>query len=279
MSTKTETLRRQVLRTKSLCSAALTRAPGASLPCALAAIENADPLRCVHVRREADKPPGRGQQAARERGGGAEARQLEATTLNPAIPFLSPPQPRHTSHPSLTHSRSPASSRPRSADPYNPASARRPDPAAVARSFLADIAVLARIPTYVMLGVAWAMHTATIGCFSYYGPKAAKELFQLDAADSVFGALTVVTGIMGTLMGGMLLDRWKCASARLPPSLPARASRLAARFDVCARSETAETEPPALDHSPHGACPPRTAHPSTRRSPSAPSPAPAASSS
>lgn len=83
----------------------------------------------------------------------------------------------------------------------------------MARSFLADVGVLLRIPTYNMLAVGWAMHTACIGCFSYYGPKAAKELFSLDAADTVFGALTVVTGIMGTLLGGLLLDRWKCASA------------------------------------------------------------------
>lgn len=86
-----------------------------------------------------------------------------------------------------------------------------PAAGAVLRGFADDVGSLLRIPTFTMLGVAWAMHTATIGCFSYYGPKAAKELFALDAADTVFGALTVVTGILGTLMGGMLLDRWKCA--------------------------------------------------------------------
>jgi hypothetical protein len=74
---------------------------------------------------------------------------------------------------------------------------------------------------------AWAAHTATVGCYSYYGPKAAKEIFNLDAADTVFGALTVCTGIAGTLAGGVVLDRWR---ASVPAALLFCAAVCAAGF-------------------------------------------------
>jgi predicted MFS family arabinose efflux permease len=78
------------------------------------------------------------------------------------------------------------------------------------RAFAADVLALCRVPVFVPIAAAWAAHTATVGCYSYYGPKAAKEIFRLDAADTVFGALTVCTGIAGTLAGGIVLDRWRC---------------------------------------------------------------------
>ena len=45
---------------------------------------------------------------------------------------------------------------------------------------------------------------------SYYGPQAATALFALSprSVDLAFGGLTVVTGVIGTLSGGLLLDRW-----------------------------------------------------------------------
>jgi uncharacterized membrane protein YeaQ/YmgE (transglycosylase-associated protein family) len=70
---------------------------------------------------------------------------------------------------------------------------------------------LLRVPVFMPICIAWAAHTATIGCYSYYGPKAAKEIFSLDAADTVFGALTVVTGITGCLVGGLVLDKWNAS--------------------------------------------------------------------
>ena len=48
-----------------------------------------------------------------------------------------------------------------------------------------------------------------LGAFAYYGPKAGREVFDLKAADAdvLFGAVTVTTGVMGTLLGGIVLDR------------------------------------------------------------------------
>ncbi len=79
---------------------------------------------------------------------------------------------------------------------------------ALGRSFWADVRLLLRMPLFVTACAALSAHTATVGCLSYYGPKAAKEIFSLDSADTVFGALTVLTGILGTLTGGIVLDKW-----------------------------------------------------------------------
>lgn len=44
------------------------------------------------------------------------------------------------------------------------------------------------------------------GAFAFWAPKAIKQIFHLPAADILFGGITVLTGITGTLAGGMALD-------------------------------------------------------------------------
>jgi predicted MFS family arabinose efflux permease len=83
----------------------------------------------------------------------------------------------------------------------------------VLRSFWKDFAALLRLPLFSLTCLALAAHTATVGCYSYYGPKAASELFQLKSADMVFGATTVLTGVAGTLGGAYVLDRRKASVA------------------------------------------------------------------
>jgi hypothetical protein len=48
-----------------------------------------------------------------------------------------------------------------------------------------------------------------IGAYSFLGPKAGKAVFKIsgETADITFGAVTVFTGIVGTLMGGIGLDK------------------------------------------------------------------------
>lgn len=48
-----------------------------------------------------------------------------------------------------------------------------------------------------------------IGAYAFLGPKAGAETFGVDGstADYVFGGVTVVTGVFGTLVGGLILDR------------------------------------------------------------------------
>lgn len=50
---------------------------------------------------------------------------------------------------------------------------------------------------------------AFIGAIAYLGPKAGRDVFGIsgETADLVFGAVTVLTGVFGTLAGGVLLDR------------------------------------------------------------------------
>ena len=47
-----------------------------------------------------------------------------------------------------------------------------------------------------------------IGSYGFLGPKAGAETFAVSGpeADSVFGAVTVLTGVFGTLAGGLALD-------------------------------------------------------------------------
>lgn len=48
-----------------------------------------------------------------------------------------------------------------------------------------------------------------IGAYSFLGPKAGRAIFDIpgETADLVFGGVTVLTGILGTLFGGIALDR------------------------------------------------------------------------
>jgi predicted MFS family arabinose efflux permease len=52
-------------------------------------------------------------------------------------------------------------------------------------------------------------YTAVLGAYAFWGPKAGRAIFALDGAtaDAVFGAVTVATGVGGSVSGGFLLDR------------------------------------------------------------------------
>lgn len=49
---------------------------------------------------------------------------------------------------------------------------------------------------------------AFIGALAYLGPKAGRDVFGIsgETADLVFGGVTVLTGVFGTLAGGLALD-------------------------------------------------------------------------
>ena len=52
-------------------------------------------------------------------------------------------------------------------------------------------------------------NAAVLGAYAYWGPKAGAKVFQLppEGADLKFGAVTVATGVVGTVLGGLALDR------------------------------------------------------------------------
>ncbi|MFS7920709.1 putative organic anion transporter polypeptide, major facilitator superfamily [Helianthus anomalus] len=45
-----------------------------------------------------------------------------------------------------------------------------------------------------------------IGAYSYWGPKAGYSIYHMTDADLLFGGITIVGGIVGTLTGGFVLD-------------------------------------------------------------------------
>lgn len=65
-----------------------------------------------------------------------------------------------------------------------------------------------RRPIFTLAILGNTLHTALLGMFAYWGPKAVTFMFIMPngAADVLFGAITVGTGIFGTLAGGSLLD-------------------------------------------------------------------------
>ncbi|GBG75536.1 hypothetical protein CBR_g20167 [Chara braunii] len=74
-------------------------------------------------------------------------------------------------------------------------------------AFLVDLKELLTNGVYVINAVGYTFYTAVIGAYAFWGPRAAKIVFNMASADEVFGADTVLTGIFGTFCGGVLLDR------------------------------------------------------------------------
>lgn len=86
----------------------------------------------------------------------------------------------------------------------NPHAARVSD-----RVFSANICLrVHRRPVFASAILGNTLHTALLGMFAYWGPKAVTFMFAMapGSADVLFGAITVGTGILGTLAGGSLLD-------------------------------------------------------------------------
>ncbi|KAI4299207.1 hypothetical protein L6164_032687 [Bauhinia variegata] len=73
-------------------------------------------------------------------------------------------------------------------------------------SFFKDMKVLLLDKVYVVNVLGYIAYNFVIGAYSYWGPKAGKNIYHMNDADMIFGGITVVCGILGTLAGGFLLD-------------------------------------------------------------------------
>lgn len=66
-------------------------------------------------------------------------------------------------------------------------------------------------PVYLMTSFGYAAYTAVIAGFSYYGPtyirKRSSWGIAETEADTVFGGIVAATGLIGTALGGIVLDR------------------------------------------------------------------------
>ncbi|CAK8577905.1 unnamed protein product [Lathyrus sativus] len=72
--------------------------------------------------------------------------------------------------------------------------------------FLKDMKALLSEKVYVVNVLGYIAYNFVIGAYSYWGPKAGYSIYNMTNADMIFGGITIVCGILGTLAGGFALD-------------------------------------------------------------------------
>ncbi|XP_047160958.1 probable sphingolipid transporter spinster homolog 2 [Vigna umbellata] len=72
--------------------------------------------------------------------------------------------------------------------------------------FLKDMKSLLLDKVYVVNVIGYIAYNFVIGAYSYWGPKAGYNIYHMADADLIFGGITIVCGIVGTLAGGFILD-------------------------------------------------------------------------
>jgi MFS family permease len=74
-----------------------------------------------------------------------------------------------------------------------------------------DVKLIASNRVYIIGTIGYSIYSAMMGVFAYWGPKAGQAMFpdvaKYGSADTAFGLSTVVAGIIGTMLGGYMLDR------------------------------------------------------------------------
>ncbi|XP_007047669.2 PREDICTED: probable sphingolipid transporter spinster homolog 2 [Theobroma cacao] len=73
--------------------------------------------------------------------------------------------------------------------------------------FAKDMKVLLVDKVYVINVLGYIAYNFVIGAYSYWGPKAGYNIYHMKSADMMFGGITIVCGILGTISGGFILDR------------------------------------------------------------------------
>lgn len=73
--------------------------------------------------------------------------------------------------------------------------------------FWKDMNSLLTEKVYVINVLGYIAYNFVIGAYSYWGPKAGKDIYHMNNADMLFGGITIVCGIVGTLAGGWVLDK------------------------------------------------------------------------
>lgn len=72
--------------------------------------------------------------------------------------------------------------------------------------FLKDMKELLLDKVFVVNVLGYIAYNFVIGAYSYWGPKAGYSIYHMTNADMIFGGITIVCGILGTLAGGFILD-------------------------------------------------------------------------
>ena len=74
-----------------------------------------------------------------------------------------------------------------------------------------DIANLFRLPDYLLVVLGYTAYTFALGAFGYWGPTFLHRVHgvAVDRAGEFFGAVLVVAGLVGTLIGGFAATAWQ----------------------------------------------------------------------
>ena len=78
--------------------------------------------------------------------------------------------------------------------------------------FWSDVKRILSLRIWLLSAIAYTFYVAVLGAYAYWGPQAGHALFfdptdKSAAADLTFGGVTVLSGVLGTVAGGLLLDR------------------------------------------------------------------------
>ncbi|KAH9712508.1 putative sphingolipid transporter spinster [Citrus sinensis] len=73
--------------------------------------------------------------------------------------------------------------------------------------FSKDTKDLLQEKVYVVNVLGYIAYNFVIGAYSYWGPKAGYNIYHMSNADMMFGGVTIVCGIVGTISGGFILDQ------------------------------------------------------------------------
>ncbi|XP_047323574.1 probable sphingolipid transporter spinster homolog 2 [Impatiens glandulifera] len=74
------------------------------------------------------------------------------------------------------------------------------------KRFLGDVKVLFLEKAYVVNILGYILYNFVIGAYSYWAPKVGYNVYKMNDSDVVFGGITVVCGMVGTVAGGYVLD-------------------------------------------------------------------------
>ncbi|CAN7101116.1 unnamed protein product [Brassica rapa subsp. narinosa] len=70
-----------------------------------------------------------------------------------------------------------------------------------------DMKALFSEKVFIVNVLGYITYNFVIGAYSYWGPKAGFGIYHMKNADMIFGGLTIICGIIGTLGGSYVLDR------------------------------------------------------------------------
>ncbi|XP_065872724.1 probable sphingolipid transporter spinster homolog 2 [Euphorbia lathyris] len=72
--------------------------------------------------------------------------------------------------------------------------------------FMKDMKTLLVEKVFVVNVLGYVAYSFVLGAYSYWGPKAVSNIYNMKNADMIFGGITIVCGIIGTIAGGLILD-------------------------------------------------------------------------